>query len=182
MAERLGARGVGDGAPNHTALEDEGRVPRKRYPPFIVPIATLGIMGDREPEKVYPWPFPTDSATQRARRVALAYREYLQSADPDLCAVADRRMLAFGQTWVVPVEPTFDEDAAITTREAALLVSVKEDTIRHWACMPHPTIPGTSLLPRHRRRGKHMTYLVAHVRAAALIMEHNRRQNTRYAA
>lgn len=128
------------------------------------------------------WPFPGDNALRRARAVASAYRQHLLDVDPELCALVDRRMLAFGQAWVVPAERLFDDDVAITTAEAALIASVSQDTIRQWACMPHPNNPGMPLLPRQRRRGRQMTYLVVHVKAAAAIMEHSRRRNTRLAA
>lgn len=80
-------------------------------------------------------------------------------------------MLAFGQTWVMPIEDNYKPGDAISTSEAAELVGVSREVIRQWACMRHP-IDDRPLLPRHRRRGREMTYIVDNVRDAARIMEH----------
>lgn len=125
------------------------------------------IMGDGT--ECQPWPFRSDTATQRARRVAAVYREYLEQADPRLRELADQRMLYFGQTWVIGFQEGQEDTEVVTTPEAARMASVEETTIRQWACTPHPLIPGQKLLPRYRRSGRHMTYLVIHVRAAADI-------------
>lgn len=128
------------------------------------------------------WPWPGENALQRTRRIALAYREYLRSINPELCESLDQTMRAYGQMWVAPEVITVEPHDTVTTREAALLVSVNPDTIRQWACTPHPEMPGQMLLPRHGRRGRSTTYIVAHVRAAATIMEHSKQRRSRVAA
>lgn len=128
------------------------------------------------------WPYPGETALLRARRVALAYREYLKQANPSLCDALDETMRSFGQDWVAPTVYRYSPGDALTTAEAALLVSVRQETIRQWACTPHPEDPSRMLLPRFRRQGRQMTYLVEHVKSAALIMEHSRGNRSRAVA
>lgn len=80
-------------------------------------------------------------------------------------------MRSFGQTWVLPIQDNYGPGDAITTAQAAELVGVSPGVIRQWACMMHPT-EDRALLPRHLRRGREMTYIVDHVREAAMIMDH----------
>lgn len=117
------------------------------------------------------WPFPNDTVLERARRVAQAYREHLNTVAPELCGTVDKTMLAFGQTWVLPMEDNYKSGDAISTSEAAELVGVSRNVIRQWACMKH-RFEDRPLLPRLRRRGREMTYLVDSVREAARIMDH----------
>lgn len=109
------------------------------------------------------WPFPGDTALLRARRIALAYREHLRNLNPQLCAAIDESMRAYGQTWIAPEADPYDDYDAITTAEAAQLVDVSQETIRQWACTPHPVDPTRMLLPRFGWRARQRTYLVVHV-------------------
>lgn len=112
------------------------------------------------------WPWPGEDDLARARRVANAYREHLARANPQVCAALDDTMRAYGELWAIPVDMVYERDRAITTAEAAELVGVTPELIRHWARLPHPDDPDRTLLPRFRRRGRDMTYLVMHVEAA----------------
>lgn len=91
-------------------------------------------------------------------------------------------MRAYGQDWVAPEVYQYEPGTALTTAQAAALVSVRQETIRQWACTPHPQDPSRALLPRFRRQGRQMTYLIEHVEAAALIMEHGKVNRSRVAA
>ncbi len=116
------------------------------------------------------WPWPGDTELAKARKIAIAYRTHLHTANPGVCDALDEAMRAYGQTWVVPM-PVIDDDGMgdITTREAADLVGVSVDTIRQWACTPHPDVPGAMLLPRFKMRGRERTYLASHVREAKAV-------------
>jgi hypothetical protein len=122
------------------------------------------------------WPWPGDSELARARKIAQAYREHLKLANPIVCRTLDEVMLAYGQTWVAPDEMGYDDGSAITTAQAALLVSVRVETIRQWACTPDPTDPTRMLLPRFRWDGRQRTYLVVNVKRAAQIAASTRLQ------
>lgn len=115
----------------------------------------------------------------RARRVALAYRAHLERVDPQACAAVDELMRTHGQFWAFGSLQVHDDGDAVNTAEAAELASVREETIRRWACTPHPQHPERMLLPRFRRSGRQMTYLVQHVREAVSVMERERANRAR---
>jgi hypothetical protein len=77
------------------------------------------------------WPYPGDSPTARARRVAHAYRHALEQAAPDHCANLDKTMYDYGQHWVVPRLVTVDPAAWLTAADAADLAAVNPATLRH---------------------------------------------------
>lgn len=118
------------------------------------------------------WPWPRDDATTRARKVALAFRAALGLNNRALRDEIDQTMLAYGQTWLVDQEIVTDADGmdAVTTREAAALAHVPDYEIRRWATIEDPRNPGRMLLPRFKKSGREMTYLVAHVVSAAKYM------------
>lgn len=129
------------------------------------------------------WPFPGDTEAQRARTIAQAYRRELYTAAPELCRVLDERMRIFGQLWILGEELDAPDDRAVTTAEAAILVSVRPETIRQWACTHHPDNPARMVLPRFGYDGRLRTYLAGDVRAAAEMMRRGvRRRNLRAAA
>ena len=104
-----------------------------------------------------PWPWPADLPVDRARRIAnslLAQLHHLEAAHN--VAAAHR----LGETWLGSTLVAYDNDQAITTRQAAQLLCVSEGVIRLWACTPHPTRPGHMLLARAGRRGRAQTYIV----------------------
>lgn len=121
------------------------------------------------------WPFPGDNEAQRARTIAQAYRNQLHAAAPQLCRLLDERMRAFGQLWIINEELAAPDDQPVTTAEAAMLVSVRQETIRQWACTPHPDDPQRMVLPRYDMRGRHRTYLAGDVRTAANLMRRGMR-------
>lgn len=115
------------------------------------------------------WPWSGDNSITRARKVALAYRAALGLNNRTLRDQIDETMIAYGQTWVTDQEIVTESDGmdAVTTNEAASLAHVPPYEIRRWACMPDPRNPERMLLPRFKKSGREMTYLVANVVSAA---------------
>jgi hypothetical protein len=120
------------------------------------------------------WPWPAETDLDRARRIAVAYRQHLHTAAPRVCAGLDEMVVRWGETWVAPELVYTDPEQAITTAEAADLVGVTPEMVRHWARLPHPDDPTRMLLPRFKRRGRDMTYLVADVAAAPDVYRRSR--------
>lgn len=77
------------------------------------------------------WPFPGDSPTAAARKVALAYREALAKHDQAAVDEMDRRFQQWGQGWVNPEHRDYDPDDMITAEEAGALIGVVAGTIGH---------------------------------------------------
>lgn len=126
-----------------------------------------------------PWPFPHDTTLDRTRKIALMYRQHLRTLNPAISDQLDQTAASFGETWMLDKPDTSpDDDHDVTTDEAADLAGVSADTIRKWACMPHPAEPGRNLLPRFGRRNRQRTYLAQHVREAAAIMRQQRHAGT----
>jgi hypothetical protein len=117
-----------------------------------------------------PWPYPHDTELGRARRIAIAYRTHLHTANPAACAQLDAAMRDWGQVWLFPSTVMYDETDAVTADVAGGLVSRPETTIRDWARTPHPDDPSRMLLPRFGWDGRRRTYLVGDVLAAAAIV------------
>jgi hypothetical protein len=65
------------------------------------------------------WPYPGEAPLVRARRVAQAYRAALENANQEACDLIDARLMAWGETWVVPRLITWGPDDMITSAEAA---------------------------------------------------------------
>jgi hypothetical protein len=70
------------------------------------------------------WPYPGDAPIVRAKRVAWAYRQRLEEADPGACHTLDAIMRLHGQTWVVPQPVTADPQAWIGAADAAELAGI----------------------------------------------------------
>lgn len=116
------------------------------------------------------WPHPTDTALDRARKVALMYRAALGTCSPAMRDQCDATAAGFGETWMLDRPQLVDPDQALTTAQAAELVHVQPHTIRQWACRDHPDQPGQPLLPRFKRVGRERTYLARDVLAAAVAV------------
>jgi hypothetical protein len=125
------------------------------------------------------WPHAQDGQKERARKVALMYRARLRALDRNACDDCDQTAAAFGETWMLDRLPVVNPDQALTTAEAAALVSVHPDTIRKWACAKHPDKPGEPLLPRFKKRGRERTYLAVNVLAAAAAVRRNQHARAR---
>lgn len=79
------------------------------------------------------WPFPRDSPSDRARAVALQYRQALWSTRPDLCAVIDQAAVWAGEHWVLNEWAVETEDDLVTVPRAAELVGRSTRWVYHWA-------------------------------------------------
>lgn len=113
------------------------------------------------------WPWPGDTETQKARRIAVSALNMLLKADPDGAELLVGQVHAFGETWFGPAPVLKQMEDEVTTLEAAQLIGVKPQTIRLWACTPHPepekAAEGETMLRRFKRRGRYRTYLVRDV-------------------
>lgn len=78
------------------------------------------------------WPWPGDTITDQARRVALSYRQALHEAAPEACAVLDRKMLGWGMVWVAPRMTTVNEDEWVTLVVAADHTGLTPAAIYKW--------------------------------------------------
>lgn len=125
---------------------------------------------DQQPSR-NPWPWPNDTAADRARKIARMYRQHLHTLNPAICDQLDQTAAGFGETWMLEAAADeTDDDRELTTTQAADLAGTTPKRIREWACTPHPDRTGEMLLPRFKMRGRERTYLAVHVRAAAAIM------------
>jgi hypothetical protein len=79
-----------------------------------------------------PWPHPGDTELQRARRIAIAYRTHLHTANPTVCDALDDMARTFGEGWVCGQPVTTPDDALVTTADAAELAAVQPETIHKW--------------------------------------------------
>jgi len=119
------------------------------------------------------WPWPADNATERARRIANSLLALLPPEERERHIATAHRL---GETWLGSSLVTYTLEQAITTHQAATLLAVSEDVIRRWACLAHPRLPERPLLPRFRRQGREMTYLVKDLLDAAHEVRISRRR------
>lgn len=87
---------------------------------------------DRDVQPRTRWPYPDDTPLQRARRIAVAYRQHLKTANPTVCAALDDMATGFGEGWVCEQTVTVAEDEMVTTAQAAELAGVDVETVRQW--------------------------------------------------
>lgn len=81
-----------------------------------------------------PWPFPGDTPTDRARRIAQSYRAELMLVAPEVAERVDARAVLFGEHWVTGRLATTDMDTMLPARPMAELVGEEgPDVIRQWA-------------------------------------------------
>lgn len=82
------------------------------------------------------WPWPADSSTERARRVALSYREALRDHDPQHCDGLDRTVLQFGESWILPAAE-IPEVEFMSAKDLGVVLGMPASTIRAWASRGH---------------------------------------------
>lgn len=98
-----------------------------------------------------PWPFPADTALERARRIAHSYRSALLSVDPEHCRLLDDRAVQLGQSWVRPMETDVaDLDRMMTADQIGELLTIDPRTVRMWGYRGHIAPLGTKRAPRYR--------------------------------
>lgn len=78
------------------------------------------------------WPFPGDSALDRAKRIAQSYRAELMAADPATCELLDGRAKAVGEGWVIPTLISVDVDDWVRVDSASELAGRSKDAIHKW--------------------------------------------------
>lgn len=76
------------------------------------------------------WPWPAETQTLRARRVAAAYREQLLRVSPEVCAAIDGAMRTYGQQWLFDVTDPYQDDDLISGDQAAEILAVSPDAVR----------------------------------------------------
>ena len=79
------------------------------------------------------WPFPGDLPVDRARLVALQYRELLWRLDPLACAAVDEAAVLAGENWVLREWAIEDEDDFVSVSRAAELVGRSTRWVYNWA-------------------------------------------------
>lgn len=100
-----------------------------------------------------PWPWPADTALERARRIANSYRTALLTVAPDLCAQLDAKAVELGQAWVTPLETDIvDLDEALTAEQIGALLCVTPRTVRMWGYRKHIEVLGDDGKPMYRLR------------------------------
>lgn len=92
------------------------------------------------------WPFPGDTATDRARQVAAQYRTALTAVDPVACAAIDAAAHAVGEAWVTPTPAIHDDTDLVSVADAADLVARSVRTLYNWVA--------DRSLPVYPERGK----------------------------
>ncbi|MFI6228613.1 hypothetical protein ACIBCR_15030 [Micromonospora echinospora] len=84
---------------------------------------------DKKPTRQQ-WPFPGDSPTIRARKIAQMYRARLRALDPTACDEADATASQFGETWVIPKVVTANDDDFLGPSDAADFLCTSTANIR----------------------------------------------------
>ncbi|SEF34374.1 hypothetical protein SAMN05421837_107345 [Amycolatopsis pretoriensis] len=79
-----------------------------------------------------PWPWPADTPTERARRIARTYRDAYAAVAPEACRELDGRVQGLGQGWIVPAVAQFSDDDLLTVEELADFCRVQPGTIDQW--------------------------------------------------
>lgn len=81
--------------------------------------------------KPQPWPFEVErgNPTAIARRIAQAYREALNLANPTLCSQVDDMARLYGQDWAIG-GIAYDDDELVTITEAARILCISGQTVR----------------------------------------------------
>ncbi len=77
------------------------------------------------------WPWLGDTQSDKARRVALSYREALRQVDPELCDQLDAQFVRRGQAWVAP-RLDLDLQGSLPVADAADLIGVTVYAVYKW--------------------------------------------------
>lgn len=99
-----------------------------------------------------PWPIPGDSELDKARRIAMDYRNELFRLAPAHCEELDAQARRLGQGWVTPQIAYVDLDSFLSARDMADLLGVAVTTVYQWASRGH--------LDRNRDRNGRTVYWV----------------------
>jgi hypothetical protein len=86
------------------------------------------------------WPWPSDTALARARRVAQAYRSALEAISPETCATIDAQMTHFGQRWIIPQLVTYTDNDLLSADLVADYCGVALKTVYEWRRRGLPSV------------------------------------------
>jgi hypothetical protein len=78
------------------------------------------------------WPWPGDTPLDRARRIALSFRNALYEISPDAAMAIDDQVTGWGELWVVPAIETVDLDDWVTVDVAASHVGLTAKAVYNW--------------------------------------------------
>lgn len=78
------------------------------------------------------WPWPGDTPLDRARRVALSYREALLRHFPDDALDLDGKFAGWGEVWVSPLLSDIDLEEYVTVDVAAQHVGLTAKAVYAW--------------------------------------------------
>lgn len=122
------------------------------------------------------WPHPEDTPLQRARRWLHAYRQHLNTANPQLCAALDEAARAYGDDWICGALVTINDNQHLTYAEAAELVGVDIETVKQWRKRGYvsPTGAREHLQVRGLNERGMPTVLAGEVREIASVMAQKR--------
>lgn len=79
------------------------------------------------------WPFPGDLPVDRARQVAIQYRDALWHADREACAAIDTAAVLAGENWVINEWAIEQGEDLVTVARAAVLVGRSKRWVYSWA-------------------------------------------------
>lgn len=87
----------------------------------------------------HPWPFPGDTALDRARAVAREYRRVLLQFAPDRVHALDRHFTNLGEPWVAPQRADLDLNAELPAQVLSDYLGGEPtaDTLRQWRARGH---------------------------------------------
>lgn len=84
------------------------------------------------------WPWPGDSREEKARRVAIFYRELAaRYAPPEVLAEVDAKWRGLQQDWLFPTLQPLRLDDWLPASEVAALIHVPANIIRMWGVRKH---------------------------------------------
>lgn len=93
---------------------------------------------------VKPWPWKGDSREDKAKRVALSYRQLVFDISQGRCFDPagdlhrlDQQWLEYGAFWAVPSWDPYDADDWVHAADAGHYADVEPGTIRKWAERGH---------------------------------------------
>ena len=86
------------------------------------------------------WPFPGESPADRARQVALQYRQALWNLDPHTCAAIDQAAVWAGEHWVIAEWAVETAEDWVSVARAAELVGRSKRWVWAWAQENHTAV------------------------------------------
>lgn len=79
-----------------------------------------------------PWPWPADTPTERARRVALSALAELEKVAPERARTFVDRITGMGEPWLRRAIVRYQDDDLLTAAEVADVCGVQPGTVDQW--------------------------------------------------